>query len=128
MRALVVRSPWIERILDGNKTWEIRGSRTKVRESVGLIRSGSSTVVGVCDVVDCVPILTNEQFRENASKAGMKPNEAVLGYYKNTFAWVLANPRHLKAPVPFAYPNGAVVWVNLEERTEQCVRTASLWN
>jgi ASCH domain len=92
MRALLVRSPYIEMILDGNKTWEIRGARTNVRGTVGLIRSRSGTVVGVCDVVDCIGPLTAEQFRNNARKAGMAPDEAKLGHYINTFAWVIVNP------------------------------------
>ena len=45
----------IDRILEGTKTWEIRGSKTLVRETIGLIASGSGTVVGVCDVVGSVP-------------------------------------------------------------------------
>jgi hypothetical protein len=126
MKALLIRSPWIEKILDGKKTWEIRGSRTTVRGPVGLIRSGTGKIIGLCDVVDCIPLLSEEQFRKNARKAGMKPSEAGLGFYKNTFAWVLANPKSLKAPVSYKHPNGAVIWVKLDKRTERAVRKASL--
>ena len=109
MRALLIRSPYIEMILDGKKTWEIRGSRTNVRGTVGLIRSGSGKVVGLCDVVDCVGPLTSEQFRKNARKAGMKPSEAELGYYNKTYAWVFANTRWLKTPVDYRHRSGAVI-------------------
>ena len=122
MRALLIRSPHIEKILDGKKTWEIRGSRTNVRGPIGLIRSRSGTVIGVCDVVDCLGPLTAEQFRKNAPKAGMKPREARLGGYRKTFAWVLANPRYLKVPVPYQHPSGAVIWVTLQAQTERAVR------
>jgi hypothetical protein len=47
MRALLIRHPWIDMILDGKKTWEIRGSRTAIRETIGLIPSASGTVVGI---------------------------------------------------------------------------------
>jgi predicted kinase len=124
MRALLIRSPHIEKILDGEKTWEIRGARTNIREQVGLIRSGSGTVIGVCDVVDCIPILTDEQFRRNARKTGSKPSEVSLGYYKNTFAWVLANPQYLKAPVPYKHPTGAIIWVKLDAQVEKAVQRA----
>ena len=90
MRALLIRSPHIEKILGGKKTWEIRGSRTAVRGEVGFIRSGSGTVIGVCDVVDCRGPLTAEQFQKNARKAGITPGEAALGRYRETFAWILA--------------------------------------
>jgi len=124
MRALLIRSPHIEKILDGKKIWEIRGSRTDVREQVGLVRSGSGTIIGVCDVVDCIPILTDEQSRRNARKAGSKPSEVSLGYYKNTFAWVLANPQYLKAPVPYKHPTGAIIWVKLDAQVEKAVQRA----
>ena len=119
MRALLIRRPWIEMILDGQKTWEIRGARTSVRGRIGLIASSSGTVVGVCDLVDCVGPLTAEGFRKNAKKAGMSSNEATLGHYKNTFAWVLEDPRILKRPVPYQHPSGAVIWVRLDGRVEQ---------
>jgi predicted kinase len=124
MRALLIRSPHIEKILEGKKIWEIRGSRTDVREQVGLVRSGSGTIIGVCDVVDCIPILTDEQFRRNARKAGSKPSEVSLGHYKNTFAWVLANPQYLKAPVPYKHPTGAIIWVKLDAQVEKAVQRA----
>ncbi len=41
-------------ILDGQKTWEIRGARTSARGRVGLIASRSGTVAGVCDLVERV--------------------------------------------------------------------------
>jgi hypothetical protein len=100
MRALLIRRPWIDLILGGQKTWEIRGARTAIRGQIGLIASRSGTVIGVCDLVDCVGPLTAEQFRKNAKKAGMRPSEATLGYYRQTYAWVLEKPRLLKQSLP----------------------------
>ena len=31
MKALVIKQPWVDYILNGKKTWEIRGSNTKIR-------------------------------------------------------------------------------------------------
>ncbi len=124
MRALLIRSPHIEKILDGTKTWEIRSARTNIREQVGLIRGGSGTIIGVCDVVDCIGPLTEDQFRKNARKAGMKPSEASLGYDDKTFAWVLANPQYLKAPVRYKHPTGAIIWVKLDAHVDKAVQRA----
>lgn len=44
LRALLIRHPWIDLILDGKKSWEIRGARTTIRGTVGLVASGSGTV------------------------------------------------------------------------------------
>ena len=121
MRALLIRHPWIDMILDGRKTWEIRGSATATRGTVALVPSHSGTVIGVCDVVDCVGPLTAEVFRKNAKKAGMQPSEAKLGWYRQTYAWVMTKPRYLRRPVPYEHPSGAVIWVRLDPKIERRV-------
>ena len=122
MRALLIRRPWIDMILDGKKTWEIRGSQTSVDGQIALIASRTGTVVGVCDLVDCVGPLTANQFRKNATKAGMRPSEATLGYYRQTYAWVMSKPRRLKQPVPYEHPPGAIIWVRLDAAVERKIR------
>jgi hypothetical protein len=122
LRALLVRRPWIDMILAGKKTWEMRGARTSIRGRIGLIASRSGTVIGVCDLIDCIGPLTAEQFRKNAKKAGMLPSEATLGYYRQTYAWVLEKPRILKQPVPYSHPSGAVIWVRLDGKVERTIR------
>ncbi len=52
MRGLIIRSPHIENILAGKKTWEMRSSRINIRERIALIKAGSGCVVGVADIVD----------------------------------------------------------------------------
>lgn len=120
MRALLIRSPHIEKILGGNKSWEIRGSRTKIRGRIGLIRSRSGTVVGTCELIDCIGPLSKEELRRNARRAGMKPEEVELPYSR-TFAWVISNPQYLKTPVPYRHPSGAVIWVTLAGSTEKTI-------
>ena len=122
IRALLIRHPWVDAILDGKKTWEIRGSRTAIRGTIGLIPSGSGTIAGTCEIVDCIGPLAAGIFRKNAAKAGMRPTQAQLGGYRNTYAWVLANPRCLKKPVPYQHPRGAVIWVSLGGQVEQAIR------
>lgn len=127
MRALVIKEPFVSQILDGNKQWEIRGSRTNVRETIALIAGGSGTVVGVCELINCLGPLTAQQFKENARKAGMRPEEAKLGYYANTYAWVVKNPRRFKNPLPYKHPSGAIIWVTLDEAVEKSVRRSSVF-
>ena len=122
IRALLIQPEPLDQILRKKKTWEMRGSRTTIRETVGLIPSRSGTVVAVCDLVDCIGPLSAAQFRKNAARAGLRPCEAQLGYYRETYAWVLANVRILKSPVPYRHPPGAIIWVRLEGETEQTIR------
>lgn len=47
LSAIPIRKPWIDMILEGSKTWEIRSKFTKKIGKVALIRSGSETVVAI---------------------------------------------------------------------------------
>jgi hypothetical protein len=122
LRGLVIRPYWIDLILKGKKTWEIRGSKTAIRDTIGLIPSGSGTIVGVCEVIDCIGPLSAGGFRTNAAKAGMRPTEAKIGHYAKTYAWVLKGPRRLEKPTRYRHPSGAVIWVKLDSRVERAIR------
>ncbi len=50
---LLVREPYISFILAHQKRWEIRGTRTKHRGRLALIRSKSGLIVGECKIIDC---------------------------------------------------------------------------
>jgi len=54
VKALIVRQPWVERILSGAKTWELRGSRTHVRGPIALIEAGTGHVVGTAELRDVI--------------------------------------------------------------------------
>ncbi len=121
--ALLIQSPWIDKILARTKTWEMRGSRTTKRGRIGLIQSGSGTVIGLANLVNVVGPLTRAQFIANAKKIGPTRSEALGGLpYKRTFAWVVRNPRRLKNPVPYRHPYGAIIWVRLTPAVERAVR------
>lgn len=120
MRGLPIRQPYIDMILDGQKTWEMRKSRCNFRERIALIQSGSLSVVGVADVVDCIGPLTDEERFAAADKHCVAPagwsNPKFMDY---RFAWVLTNVQRLPRPVPYRHPSGAVIWVTLEDTVAQ---------
>ena len=39
MKALIIKKPWIDYILNGSKVWEIRGSKTNIRGKIELIQA-----------------------------------------------------------------------------------------
>ena len=113
MKGLIVRSPWIELILEGKKTWEIRGSNTSIRGKIALIKSGTGKILGCVDIVDSKKISLSDYHNsinyhcvENAKQFSL--------YYKNTYAWVLNNPMKFDVPITYIHPKGAVIWVNLD--------------
>jgi len=109
-RGLLIRSPYIEQILVGRKTWELRGSRTAIRGPIGLIRSGSGQIVGTCEVADVVGPLKLADLKKNARKTGSSAAEITRLRYAQTFAWVLKNAKPLKRPRSYKHPSGAVRW------------------
>lgn len=110
MKGLIIKEPWIDLILNGEKTWEIRGSRTKLRGEIALIKSKSGKVFGTVEIADCIELDLNiyqDSYRYHCIQ------ETTLLPYKRTYAWVLKNPKRYFEPVPYKHPQGAVIWVNL---------------
>ncbi len=111
MKGLIIKKPWIDLILNGEKIWEIRGNNTKIRGEIELIQSGSGLVVGKCKIIDCLQ-LDLEKYKKSTDKHCIK-NTAELPY-KNTFAWVISEAIRYQTPKEYKHPNGAIIWVNLE--------------
>ena len=92
--------------------WKIRGSKTHIRGTIGLIEKGTGTVVGLCELVDCLGPLSLAEMRKNTKKhripvARLRSRE---GHYKTIYAWVLRNARRLKRPVPYKHKSGVIIW------------------
>jgi hypothetical protein len=113
LSGLLIRFPYIDWILAGTKTWEIRGSSTAKRGRIALIKSGTGTVIGVADLVGAVGPLTRLDLAANARKLGLRKRPLGPLPYRKTFAWVLKNARRLKTPVRYRHPSGCIIWVNL---------------
>lgn len=118
---LLIRSPWVELILGGSKTWEIRGNRTTKRGCIALIKSGTGCVTGVVELVGVVGPLSLSELKSNAHKAGFAPSDVTRLPYRNTYAWVMENARPLCKPVSYSHPYGAVIWVRLPNNVQAAV-------
>jgi len=121
LSAIPIKEPFIDMILDGEKTWEIRTKFTKKIGLVGLIRSKSGTVVGTATLSEVIQ-LTQELAYENTAIMGFRPlswEEAKS--LEGQYAWVLKNVVKFKTPVPYQHHIGAVTWVTLDEATTKNV-------
>ena len=110
MKALIIKKPWIDYILDGKKTWEIRGCRTNIRGQIELIQSGSGLVVGSCDIIDCKEIVL-EEYANSIDKHCITDTTTLP--YKRTYAWIISDAIRYEAPREYKHPKGAIIWVNL---------------
>ncbi len=119
MKALIIKPEPMRKILKGAKSWEIRRGRCLIRERIGLIESGSGTVVGIADLVDCVGPLTRVIRIRNAKKMGVTKQVAAQRWPSGLYAWVLAKRRPLLKPVPYKHPCGTIRWVPLSKSVER---------
>lgn len=109
-------------ILDGHKTWEMRKSRCNFRERIALIQSGTLTVVGVADVVDCIGPLTDEDRFAAADRHFVATAEWLNPKFMDyRFAWVLTSVQRLSKPVPYHHPPGAVKWITLHVEVSDAI-------
>lgn len=116
MKGLVIRSPWIDLILTGNKTWEMRTRPTSIRGRIALIKAGSGLIVGTAELVECLPALTHERMTETQHYHAI-PEAQIEGAMKNSWTtpWVLDDVVRMESPLPYVHPSGAVTWVELPE-------------
>ena len=110
MNALIIKKPWIDYILSGEKTWEIRGCSTNKRGIIELIQSKSGCVVGSCELVDCVK-LDIVKYKTSIDKHCIQNVDKLP--YNTTYAWVISNAKRYDVPRKYQHPKGAVIWVKL---------------
>ena len=116
MKGLIIKKPWVDYILKGDKIWEIRGSKTKVRGKIELIQSGSGLVVGCCEIIDCFQ-LSLEEYKQNVNNHCVTNTDKLP--YNQTYAWVIKNPTRYEQPRRYKHPNGAIIWVNLDKNDKR---------
>jgi hypothetical protein len=120
MLGLIIREPWMEMILQGKKTWEIRSRNARVRGRISLIRSQSGLIVGTTRLVHAMPV-TRAQLLANLDKHGMSREEVLAEfrprakYLLPLYAWVFEDARRLASPRRYQHPRGAVIWVDLSK-------------
>lgn len=110
-RALIVRSPYVELILSGLKTWEMRSAPTKVRGRVALIRGGSGLIVGTVRIDGSLPALEECAFGPTSCYHHVDDLSLLR---KWRFPWLLGDPLKFADPILYRHPPGAVIWVDLK--------------
>lgn len=113
MDGLIIKKKWLDKIIVGEKTLEIRGGRTtKLREKIYLLESGSQVVRGECIIYTCYPI-TDEFVWDDMKKFHLveMSYEELLKIYKTPYAWVLRNVKEHEEKRQYNHPAGAVIWV-----------------
>ena len=111
--ALVVKKKWLDLILSGKKTWEIRGSNTTQRGNIHLAESKKTgRIQGRARLVDTF-LLTKPWFEKHRHR------HRILRWlnveYKKPYAWVLEAAERFAKPFEFEHAPGAVIWVRTKK-------------
>lgn len=115
-RALIIRKPHIDQILDGSKTWEMRSTKTNVRGRIALIEGGSGLIVGECVLADSPPPLSRreiDRFGEAYHPYHGLTDVSLL--HRWSYIWRMKDAKRYAEPIPYKHPTGAVIWVDLKK-------------
>ncbi len=106
---LVIKKEWLDLILDGAKTLEVRGCRCtkEVGTFVYLSQSKTGTIAGRVRFDGCSGPLELEEFMDLQSEH--KVSTTTLPYSK-TFVWRFSNPIRSSNAIPYKVRKGSVIW------------------
>lgn len=121
-KALIIDSPWIEKILAGEKVWEMRSTRSSHRGHFGLIQKGSGRVIGIASLDNVSGPYNNKELENYFHFHHVGADLYERKDYKWRYAWELSSAKKLGSPVNYQHKNGAVTWVDLDEN---CTREIS---
>lgn len=116
MDGLIIKKEWLDLILSGKKTLEIRGSNTrKIGEAIYLLESDSHRVRGICKINATYPISCSTWYEKKDNHCVDISYEELKKRYKNPHAWELTEVEQIEDIWFYEHPKGAVIWVkNIE--------------
>lgn len=111
-RALIIRQPWVDKIFDSGKVWEMRSGSTMVRGRIGIIEAGTGLIVGEVTLLGSGQPLTEDEAKRHIGAHQVKDIELLK---KWRYPWFLEDARRYKTPIPYDHPKGAVTWVRIDQ-------------
>lgn len=120
-QALIIDQPWVNKILAGEKIWEMRTVANGKQGWVGLIEKGTGRVVGIINLNGSQGPLSKNQLKQHFEKHQVGPEIVDREDYKWFHAWSITEARRLAVPVVYKHPNGAVIWVNLDDECKDAI-------
>lgn len=115
MKGLIIKKHWLDKILSGEKIWEMRSMNTNIRGHILLIQSGSGKILGEAHLHNCIEVDTTDKELKKYHCIG---DEELLRKY--SYAWVLTNVVKFEKPIPYKHPQGAVIWVKIDNEVTLC--------
>jgi hypothetical protein len=131
MSALVVAEPHASQIAIGEKTLELRPTRSrKVGSTIAIIAKGTGTIIGTVRIAGVIGPLTTDELRDLRHRHMASP-ELVAAHPGWRFGWELDSAVKFSTPVPYTHPNGAqsfVILAAMESLAVSQSATAAAWH
>ena len=105
-----MKEPFATMIVRGEKTWEIRKTKTKIRGKIYIISNGY--IIGTVKLIDVLGPFSVEELAKYYEKH--RVDKRFLKEYsknKKLYAWVLSEAKELKRKIKVSIPRGAQIWV-----------------
>ncbi|MGA3110905.1 MAG: ASCH domain-containing protein [Candidatus Bathyarchaeia archaeon] len=107
MKCLKIDDKWLQLILAGKKTWEVRRTSTNCRERIALGNTKSKNYEGYATIAEC-----RELSIDDLKKFGDKyrANEFIEGYAgerETLYAWGFSDITVEPKPKPYSYSTGS---------------------
>lgn len=116
MYGLIIKKYWLDKILSGEKTLEIRGTDTShVGELIALIESGSSIIKGFCKIQETFSLDKKRWEAETPNHCVDMTFSELKNRYKKPYAWHFCGILPCTKEITYEHPQGAVIWVDLSK-------------
>ena len=112
---LIIDTPWIGKILGGDKVWEMRTQHTNKRGMIALIQKGTKRIVGVANLYESQGPIGVEDLGTYCDYHCIPSQIYEAESYKWHFAWKLKDVQLLTEP--YIHKSGAVIWVTLDNES-----------
>jgi hypothetical protein len=107
MHCLKIDEKWVNLILNGSKTWEIRRKNTNIREQIALGNKEIKRVVGYAKIVDSIEKTLEDLKKHNDKHQANDFLDKYANGRETLFAWVLEDIKVESNPTPYSYATGS---------------------
>lgn len=120
MDGLIIKKKWLDLIVSGRKTLEIRGFDThKINEPIYLLESGSHRVRAICKIKSST-LITNDKWGKYKNNACLDMTFTDLNkWYKTAYAWEITDIKPIEYNCYYSHLRGAVIWVKNVEPVDE---------
>lgn len=107
MKCLKIKAKWINLILNGKKTWEIRRTNTKIRERIALGNTNTKQVEGYANLVRSFEMTVKELKKHNHKHRANQFLDEYAREKETLFVWVLSDIKRELEPYSYSYSTGS---------------------